>query len=136
MHTALKVLLLLLAFAAVSCGTPKDMVIVLNYRADVCQSCFRTFDNYFSTNDLDYVIHVQNPTRKKSYYQIYFKKKLGIKRAPVVLLDGFYPLGKYRVIDYPDSSQFFSHHLRKRYGTFGEMRKRVDSLVRVNSVCP
>ena len=132
----MKVLLLLLSFATVSCRIPKDKAIVLNYRADVCQSCFRTFDNYFTANDLDYVIHVQNPIHKKSYYQTYFSKKLGMKRAPVLLLDGFYPLGKYRVIDYPDSSQFFSHHLRKRYGTFAEMRKRVDSLVRVNSVCP
>lgn len=135
MHAAVKVLLLLLAVVAVSCRTTKDKVIVLNYRADVCQSCFRTFDNYFTTNDLDYIIYVQNPIRKKSFYRAYFKDKLGMQRVPVVLLDGFYPLGKYRVIDFPDSSRFFNHHLRKRFGTFSEMRNCVDSLVRVNSVC-
>ena len=119
-----------------SCAGKKTSGLIMNYRHDICQSCFRKMDIYLRERKVRYFITVRRAKMGLKEYQNFLRKEVGIRERNIQLDSAPQKLKDYKVFDYPDSN-YFKKNCKKCYvGSFNEFKTDLDSFVRANSYCP
>jgi len=130
------IILIVIITCLFSCAGKKTSGLIMNYRHDICQSCFRKMDTYLRERKVRYVITVRRARMGFREYQKFLRKELGIRERNIQLDSAPQKLKDYKVFDYPDSN-YFKKNCKKCYvSSFNEFKTDLDSFVRANSYCP
>lgn len=120
-----------------ACMNTNKALLVMNYRHDVCQSCFPKFESFLNKNHIKYLLVIKNPIMDERGYYKYIRHNVGMKSRNIQLDDKRQRLRDYRVFDFIDSATLNDYFKKNKYfNSYDQFRGSLDSLVKANSYCP